>query len=136
MVLIRDTTVFDLPKVKSFLNGISKTKDGRKIFQGVKLTYNDNAIDSIDELKNALSSLIKNAIEKRLEDDSNTLISEGARILNTNGWDTNVLTFASRGKSRVRPQFWLPMECLECLECVTSLVTKVTQRVFCFQASM
>ena len=26
------------------------------------------------------------------------------------------------------------VECLECLECVTSLVTKVTQRVFCFQA--
>ena len=42
----------------------------------------------------------------------------------------------SRGKSRVSPQFWLPMECVECLECVTSLVTKVTQRVFCFQASM
>ena len=28
------------------------------------------------------------------------------------------------------------MECVKCLECVTSLVTKVTQRVFCFQASM
>ena len=45
----------------------------------------------------------------------------------------------SRGKRAVQAQFWHPMECvecLECLECVTSLVTKVTQRVFCFQASM
>ena len=94
---ICDTTVFDLLKVKSFLNGISETEDGKKIFQGVKLTYYDNAIDSIDDLKSALSSLIENAIEKRLEDDSNTLISEGARILNTNGWDANVLTFAVKG---------------------------------------
>ena len=35
-----------------------------------------------------------------------------------------------------RGQFWHSMECVECLECVTSLVTKVTQRVFCFQTFM
>ena len=37
----------------------------------------------------------------------------------------------SSGKWRARPQFWLPMECVEC---VTSLVTKVTQRAFCFSS--
>ena len=79
---ICDTTVFDLLKVKSFLNGISETEDGKKIFQGVRVIYHDNAIDSIDELKSALSPLIDNAIEKRLENDFNNLISRIRRIGN------------------------------------------------------
>ena len=40
------------------------------------------------------------------------------------------------GKKPIWQQFWYPMEYVECLECVTSLVTKVTQRVFGFQASV
>ena len=75
MKKILDTTVFDLPTVKPFLNRISETEDGKKIFQRVKLTYYDNAIDSIDEFKSALSFVAENAIEKRLENDSNNLIS-------------------------------------------------------------
>ena len=70
----------------------------------------------------------------RLTDIFNTHI-HCDRLLNING-KTLAEKVINRGKTRVSQQFWHPMECLECLECVTSLVTKVTQRVFCFQASM
>ena len=36
----------------------------------------------------------------------------------------------------VQAQFSSLMEYVECLECMKSLVTKVTQRVFCLQASL
>ena len=36
----------------------------------------------------------------------------------------------------IQEQFSIRMECVEFLECVTSLVTKVKQRLFCFQTFM
>ena len=93
---IRRTPIFELPKVKSFTDSVCEDADGKKIFQGVKLTHYDNAVDSVDNLKSALCSMIKNAIQERLEDDSDDLISRAARILNTNGWDTTDHTFAVR----------------------------------------
>ena len=35
---IRSTSIFELPKVKSFIDEVSEDEDGNKIFQGVKLT--------------------------------------------------------------------------------------------------
>ena len=107
---IRSTSIFELPKMKSFIDEVSEDEDGNKIFQGVKLTYYDNAVDSIENLKDALSSLIKNAIQQRLEDDSDDLISKAARILNTNGWDSKDLSFADKEILEVYHHFKTPLE--------------------------
>ena len=69
--------------MKSFTDSVTDDADGKKIFQGVKLTYYDNAVDSVENLKSALCSLIKNGMHERLEDDSGDLISKAAMILNT-----------------------------------------------------
>ena len=76
----------------------------------MKLTHYDNAVESIENLKSALSSLIKNAIQQRLEGDSNLLISKAARILNTNGWDTNDCSFADEEVLEVYRHFKTPLK--------------------------
>ena len=106
---LRNTPVFELPKVKSFFDQVNEDEDGKKVFQGVKLTHYDNAVDSIEDLKDALSSLIKNAIQERLEDDSDDLISKAATILNTIGWDINKLSFADQEISELYDHFETPL---------------------------
>ena len=65
------------------MDQIDENEDGEKLFQGVKLANFSNALDSVEKLKNGLTSLVEEAIEKRLEDDSNELIENAATILNT-----------------------------------------------------
>ena len=65
--------------MKSFIDEIKENEDGDKTFQGVKLTYYERALDGVGTLKDGLTSLIENAIEQRLEDDSNDLIEKAAK---------------------------------------------------------
>ena len=88
---------------------------GRKTFQGVKLTYFSNALDSVENLNDGLTSSIEEAIEKRLEDDSNALIENAANILNTIAWDQNDengdpnLMFADNDIKEVLTHFEIPL---------------------------
>ena len=61
-------------------------------------------------MKDGLSSLIQNAIVERLEDDSDDLISKAARILNTNAWDTNDLSFADQEIVKLYDHFKTPLK--------------------------
>ena len=106
---LHNTPIFELPKVKSFFDQVKEDEDGKRVFQGVKLTHYTNAVESIGELKDALSSLIKNAIQERLEDDSNDLISKAAKVLNTIGWDINNLSFADQEISELYDHFETPL---------------------------
>ena len=112
---LKDTPIFNLPKVKSFIDEIKENEDGDKTFQGVELTYYERALDGVETLKDGLTSLIENAIEQRLEDDSNDLIEKAAKILNTIAWDQkdengdNNLMFADEEHVDVFSHFEIPL---------------------------
>ena len=112
---LKATPFSALPKVKSFMDQIKENEDGEKTFQDVKLTYFSNALDSVENLKDGLTSLIEEAIEKRLEDDSNALIENAANILNTIAWDQNDengdpnLMFADNDIKKVFTYFEIPL---------------------------
>ena len=112
---LKATLTFNLPKVKSFIDEIKENEDGDKTFQGVKLTYYERALDGVETLKDGLTSLIENAIEQRLEDDSNDLIEKAAKTLNTIAWDQkdengdNNLMFADEELVDVFSHFEIPL---------------------------
>ena len=73
---LKATPCSALPNVKSFMDQIDENEDGEKLFQNVKLANFSNALESVEKLKNGLTSLVEEAIEKHLEDDSNELIEK------------------------------------------------------------
>ena len=115
---------------------IRKALDSRKFACGIFVDL-QKAFDTVNH-----EILLKKLEHYGIRGTSNSwfrsYLDNRKQLVSLNGDEskTQVMKHGSRGKLPIQDHFCLPMECLECLECVMSLVTKVTLRVFCFQASM